>query len=65
MNKRWLILCKSTLGLFIAGISLGMTDVLADDICKNGAMVPDEYCHFLSIMALRTLGDWISELVTH
>ncbi|MED9501937.1 GH25 family lysozyme [Escherichia marmotae] len=46
MNKRWLILCKSALGLFIAGISLGMTDVLADDICKNGAMVPDEYCHF-------------------
>lgn len=34
MNKRWLILCKSALRLFIAGISLGMTDVLADDICK-------------------------------
>ncbi len=40
MNRRWLILCKSALGLFIAGISLGMTDVPADDICKNGAMVP-------------------------
>ena len=46
MNRRWPNLCKTVLGLLIAGISLGMTDVRADDICKNGAMVPDEYCHF-------------------
>lgn len=65
MNKRWLILCKSALGLFIAGISLGMTDVLADDICKNGAWSLMNIVIFLSIMALRTLGDWISESVTH
>ena len=46
MNRRWLTLCISVLGLFVAGISHGISDARADDICKNGAMVPDEYCHF-------------------
>ena len=46
MNRRWLTLCISVLGLFVAGISHGISDARADDICKNGAMVPDEYCRF-------------------